>query len=198
MPRLKLKSLRTFLAIKRCQGTKSKLVIKQSRSSIYKLVHICATSGKAVNRNTAMGAYKTDEIETYISRFGGKVLTDGKSHDFLMCQNCIQLIVGNVLSPSLYLFHRSIRNRLLVRLNYSWSVSKNNFTEGSPSQLISVPSRLVFVRHCQGISSPIAPPPLTSLSSSYPVASRAVAIIVVVVVVVVAPSSSSNADPNNG
>ena len=82
MPRLKLKSLRTFLAIKRCQGTNSKLVVKQSRSSIYKLVHICATSGKAVNRNTAMGAYKTDEIETYTSRFGGKVLTDEKSHDF--------------------------------------------------------------------------------------------------------------------
>ena len=45
-----------------------------------------------------------------------------------MCLYCIQPIVGNIFSPSLY--HRSIRNRLLWRLNYSWSVSKNNFTYG--------------------------------------------------------------------
>ena len=48
-PRLELKSLRSFLAIKRCQRTKSKNVIKQSWSSIYKLAQTCATSGKAVN-----------------------------------------------------------------------------------------------------------------------------------------------------
>jgi hypothetical protein len=34
-----------FLAIKRCQRTKSKKVIKQSRSSLKKLVHMCAISG---------------------------------------------------------------------------------------------------------------------------------------------------------
>ena len=34
---------------------------------------------------------------------------------FLMCLNCIQPIVGNVISPSLYLFRRSIQNRLLGR-----------------------------------------------------------------------------------
>jgi len=45
MSRLELKSSRTFLAIKRCQGTKSKKVIKQSRSSSKKLAHICAISG---------------------------------------------------------------------------------------------------------------------------------------------------------
>ncbi len=33
-PQLELKSLRSFLAIKRCQRTKSKKVIKQSRSSL--------------------------------------------------------------------------------------------------------------------------------------------------------------------
>jgi hypothetical protein len=33
MPRLKLKSSQTFLAIKRCEGTKIGKVIKQSRSS---------------------------------------------------------------------------------------------------------------------------------------------------------------------
>ena len=48
-PRLELKSSRSFLSIEHCQRTKSKKVIKQSRSSIYKLAHIiCATSGKAV------------------------------------------------------------------------------------------------------------------------------------------------------
>jgi hypothetical protein len=52
MPRLSLKSSATFLAIKRCEGTKIGKVIKQSRSSIYKLAHICATSGKAVNSLT--------------------------------------------------------------------------------------------------------------------------------------------------
>ncbi len=46
---LELKSSRSFLAIKCCQRTKSKKVLKQSRSSINKLGHICATSGKAVN-----------------------------------------------------------------------------------------------------------------------------------------------------
>ncbi len=49
MPRLELKSSRTFLAIKHFEGTKNGKVIKRSRSSIYKLAHICATSGKAVN-----------------------------------------------------------------------------------------------------------------------------------------------------
>jgi hypothetical protein len=39
-PRLKLKSSRTFLAIKRCERTKIGKVNKQSRSSIFKLAHI--------------------------------------------------------------------------------------------------------------------------------------------------------------
>jgi len=48
-PQLELKSSRSFLAIKRCQRTKIGKVIKQSQSPIYKLAHICATRGKAVN-----------------------------------------------------------------------------------------------------------------------------------------------------
>ena len=48
-PRLELKSSQTFLAIKRCEGTKFGEVIKQSRSLIYKLGHICATRGVPVN-----------------------------------------------------------------------------------------------------------------------------------------------------
>ena len=43
-PRLKLKSLRTFLAIKRCERTKIGKVIKQSRSSKLRWAHICAHS----------------------------------------------------------------------------------------------------------------------------------------------------------
>jgi hypothetical protein len=39
---LELKSLWTFLAIKRCQRTKSKKVIKQSQILFKKLAHICA------------------------------------------------------------------------------------------------------------------------------------------------------------
>ena len=39
------------LAIKRCEGTQIGKVNKRSRSSIYKLAHICATSGKAVKAN---------------------------------------------------------------------------------------------------------------------------------------------------
>jgi hypothetical protein len=42
MPRLKLKSSQTFLAIKRCERTKIGKVIKQSRSSKLKWAHICA------------------------------------------------------------------------------------------------------------------------------------------------------------
>jgi hypothetical protein len=49
-PRSELMSSWTFLAIKRCEGTTIGKVIKQSRNSIYKLVHIvCATRGIPVN-----------------------------------------------------------------------------------------------------------------------------------------------------
>jgi hypothetical protein len=41
-PRLELKSLRSFLGIKRCQGTKSKKVSKLAQSSLIKVAHICA------------------------------------------------------------------------------------------------------------------------------------------------------------
>ena len=44
-----LESSAKFLAIKRCQRTKIGKVIKQYQSSIYKLVHICATRGIPVN-----------------------------------------------------------------------------------------------------------------------------------------------------
>ena len=50
-PQLELKSSRTFLAIKHCEGTKIGKVIKQSQSSIFKLAHICATRGIPVNKN---------------------------------------------------------------------------------------------------------------------------------------------------
>ena len=45
MQQLELKSSRTFLAIKCSEGTEIGKVIKQSRSLIYKLAHICATRG---------------------------------------------------------------------------------------------------------------------------------------------------------
>ena len=48
-PRLKLKSLQTFLAIKRFEGTKIGKVIKQSRSSKLRWAHICAHSRIPVN-----------------------------------------------------------------------------------------------------------------------------------------------------
>ena len=56
-PRLELEGSATFLAIKHCQRTKSKIVIKQSRSSNYKPAHICATSGKAVNEISNKGTH---------------------------------------------------------------------------------------------------------------------------------------------
>jgi hypothetical protein len=40
MPQLELKSLQSFLAINRCQGTKSKTVIKLARSSLIKVAHL--------------------------------------------------------------------------------------------------------------------------------------------------------------
>jgi len=50
MPRLELKSLATFLSNIVWEGKNGK-VIKLSQRSIYKLAHMCATSGKAVKRN---------------------------------------------------------------------------------------------------------------------------------------------------
>jgi hypothetical protein len=51
MPQLELKSLWSFLAIKRCQGTKSKKVIKLARSSLIKVAHvICANRGISVKQ----------------------------------------------------------------------------------------------------------------------------------------------------
>jgi len=49
MPQLELKSLQTFLAIKRCQRTKIRKIIKQARSSKKKWSQICGHSGYAVN-----------------------------------------------------------------------------------------------------------------------------------------------------
>ncbi len=49
MPRLELKSSRSFLAIKRWQQTKIGKVIKLARSSLKSWAHICARSCKAVN-----------------------------------------------------------------------------------------------------------------------------------------------------
>ena len=51
-PRLKLKSSRTFLAIKRCERTKTGKVIKQSRSSKLRWAHICAHSRIPVKDTT--------------------------------------------------------------------------------------------------------------------------------------------------
>ena len=45
MPRLELKSSRSFLAIKRWQGSKSQKVIKLAQSSFIKVAHICANRG---------------------------------------------------------------------------------------------------------------------------------------------------------
>jgi hypothetical protein len=50
-PQLKLKSSRTFLAIKRCERTKIGKVIKQSRSSKLRWAHVCAHSPISVNCN---------------------------------------------------------------------------------------------------------------------------------------------------
>jgi hypothetical protein len=50
MPRLvKLKSLPTFLAIKRCHRTKIGEVINLARS-LLKVAHMCAIRGKAINQ----------------------------------------------------------------------------------------------------------------------------------------------------
>jgi hypothetical protein len=51
-PRLKLKSSRTFLAIKRWEGTKIGKVIKHLRSSKLRWAHICAHSCIPVNQPT--------------------------------------------------------------------------------------------------------------------------------------------------
>jgi hypothetical protein len=48
-PRLKLKSLPTFLAIKRCERTKIGKVMNQSRSSKLRWAHICIHSRIPVN-----------------------------------------------------------------------------------------------------------------------------------------------------
>jgi hypothetical protein len=45
LPQLELKSLWTFLAIKHCQRTKNRKVIKQSRSLLKMMAHMCAISG---------------------------------------------------------------------------------------------------------------------------------------------------------
>ncbi len=55
-PRLKLKSLATFLAVKRCQQTNIRKVIKLPRSSFCKLVHICANSGNAAVHSILVGS----------------------------------------------------------------------------------------------------------------------------------------------
>ena len=47
--RLELKSLWSFLAIKHCQGTKSKKIIKLAKSSLIKVAHICANGSIHVN-----------------------------------------------------------------------------------------------------------------------------------------------------
>ena len=49
MPRLEPKSSQLFLAIKRCQRTKSKKVIKLAQSLLIKVAHICANRGIPVN-----------------------------------------------------------------------------------------------------------------------------------------------------
>ena len=51
-PRLELKSLQSFLAIIRFQGTKSKKVSKLARSFLIKVAHICAHRGIPVNNYT--------------------------------------------------------------------------------------------------------------------------------------------------
>jgi hypothetical protein len=49
MPWLEPKSSQLFLAIKRCQRTKSKKVIKLAQSPLIKVAHICANRGIPVN-----------------------------------------------------------------------------------------------------------------------------------------------------
>jgi hypothetical protein len=57
-PRLKLKSSRSFLAIKHWQRTKSKKVIKHLRSSKLRWAHICAHSRIPVNSLPAIDAHE--------------------------------------------------------------------------------------------------------------------------------------------
>ncbi len=54
-PGLELKSLATFLAIKRCRQRKFGKLIMLARSSFNKWVHVCAHRGKAVNSSTPLG-----------------------------------------------------------------------------------------------------------------------------------------------
>jgi putative IMPACT (imprinted ancient) family translation regulator len=62
-PRLKLKSSRSFLAIKRLQWTKSKKVIKHLRSSKLRWAHICTHSRIPVNSLPAIGAHERQVFE---------------------------------------------------------------------------------------------------------------------------------------
>ena len=89
--------------------------------------------------------FKTDRIETHSSRFGGKVLTDEKLHDFLMCRNCIQPIVGtsspHLCTCSIVAFEKGYWGGKTTLGVYPKSI----LPRVSPSQLIFVPSQLVFV-----------------------------------------------------
>ena len=84
-PGLELKSSRSFLAIKRCQGTTSKKVIKLARSSLKKVAHVCSNRGIPVNSLTPkfilvetknslsedfwLAKHKDTHIPTMIERF---------------------------------------------------------------------------------------------------------------------------------
>jgi hypothetical protein len=54
--------------------------------------------------------FKTVRIETYTSLFGGKVLTDKKSLEFILGKNSLVPIVEIAFPRSVYLFHCSIQN----------------------------------------------------------------------------------------
>jgi hypothetical protein len=69
MPRLKLKSSRSFLAIKRWQRTKSKKVIKHLRSSKLRWAHICAHSRipvKEIEHQLSLGPDDLSEEDQFL------------------------------------------------------------------------------------------------------------------------------------
>ena len=65
MPQLELKSSGAFLHIKLCEQTKSQKVIKQSRSLLKKVAHMCTTSGKDVKDLDPCNMANTSKLFIY-------------------------------------------------------------------------------------------------------------------------------------
>ena len=122
-PRLELKSSWTFLAIKLCQGTKSKKVIKRSRSSSKKLAHICIISGLAV---------KTTPSSQFDMRFGGSTLmTSPQNNTWVALVVCLGSLIFALSA------HWWAQGTLILR---QYPTRSNNFLSGTPVKAIRKPA----------------------------------------------------------